>query len=304
MINLIIRDLFAMITSVPTSPLCLTGPYGPTVLNCGQYRPGGRGRTLVTDAWNSYRLFVVYGGTLNLEEAGAIERYPPGSACVIVPGARLRIRLAPQSAIAFVVFDVIHQPREGSSGRLQHVVPAARQPGPQQVWGCDPGRRVPDELGAGTVALIDQIRGRYWRGVLEHARASAHLALWLSEFLLAAEPEREDGEARGADPFEAAERHARRLAPRLPTVAELAAYCGMSREHFARAFKQARGLSPSAFLDNERWQQAQRLLTDGSDSLAKVAQQLRYTDPSAFSRAFRRRFGCSPRAYRRLYRIR
>ena len=60
-----------------------------------------------------------------------------------------------------------------------------------------------------------------------------------------------------------------------------------------------RGLSLSALRDEERFRLAFALLEGGGRPIGEIAASLGYAEPAAFSRAFRRRFGLSPRSARR-----
>ena len=80
---------------------------------------------------------------------------------------------------------------------------------------------------------------------------------------------------------------------------ELAAVGRLSRFHFARAFAQATGLAPHAFLMRRRLQEAKRLLRETDLGLAAIARACGYAHASHFSNSFRRAEGCSPGTYRR-----
>lgn len=72
---------------------------------------------------------------------------------------------------------------------------------------------------------------------------------------------------------------------------------GMSRRTFARKLA-AEGLTFSELLDELRLDLARRYLADPERPISKIAWLLGYREPSAFSRAFRRWTGQSPRAAR------
>jgi AraC-like DNA-binding protein len=83
---------------------------------------------------------------------------------------------------------------------------------------------------------------------------------------------------------------------RLETLAEVA---GLSRCHFARAFKRSVGIAPHAFVMQRRLERAERLLAETDLSLCQVALDSGFSDQSHFSSCFRRHFGVSPRSFRR-----
>ena len=83
-----------------------------------------------------------------------------------------------------------------------------------------------------------------------------------------------------------------------PALAELAAVAGLSRHHFARAFRAATGESPVRYVERSRIGQAIRLLQAGSMSLAEIAAAVGYSDQSHFTRRFRALTGTTPGQYR------
>ena len=84
------------------------------------------------------------------------------------------------------------------------------------------------------------------------------------------------------------------------TVAELAATARMSRSTLALKFKLSAGLGPLEYLTRWRMLLATTALTHGQQTVSAIAAQLGYLSDSAFSHAFRRVLGQSPRAYRAL----
>jgi AraC-like DNA-binding protein len=79
---------------------------------------------------------------------------------------------------------------------------------------------------------------------------------------------------------------------------ELARACAMSRTTFAFHFKNVAGIAPLTYLTEWRMRLAERALREESPPVAVVGQALGYTSESAFSNAFKRITGNSPRAYR------
>jgi len=81
------------------------------------------------------------------------------------------------------------------------------------------------------------------------------------------------------------------------TLQELAERVGMSRSTFALKFKATVGASPIEYLTRWRMLLAGDRLASSGDSIAVVARSLGYESESAFSTAFKRVMGCSPRQY-------
>jgi YesN/AraC family two-component response regulator len=83
---------------------------------------------------------------------------------------------------------------------------------------------------------------------------------------------------------------------------ELARYVNASEGHLARCFRQETGISPMAYLNRYRVNQAKMLLSTTSQSITAVALAVGFSDNNYFSRVFRQEVGCSPQVYRREHR--
>jgi AraC-like DNA-binding protein len=79
---------------------------------------------------------------------------------------------------------------------------------------------------------------------------------------------------------------------------ELAKGCAMSRTSFAVRFKAIAGVTPLNYLAAWRIRLAERALREEPTRVAAVARDLGYASESAFSNAFKRLNGLSPKAYR------
>jgi AraC-like DNA-binding protein len=88
------------------------------------------------------------------------------------------------------------------------------------------------------------------------------------------------------------------------TLQELGERVGMSRSIFALKFKATVGTSPMEYLTRWRMLLAGDRLTNSSDALSAIAVSLGYESESAFSTAFKRVMGCSPRQYGRAANLR
>jgi AraC-like DNA-binding protein len=83
------------------------------------------------------------------------------------------------------------------------------------------------------------------------------------------------------------------------TLGELAERAAMSRSIFALKFKRKVGVSPMEYLMRWRMLLAGDKLTSSSEPISVIALSLSYESESAFSTAFKRVMGCSPRQYGR-----
>ncbi len=80
------------------------------------------------------------------------------------------------------------------------------------------------------------------------------------------------------------------------TVADLAAVAGMSRAAFSAAFTRRVGQPPLSYLRSWRLAIARKALSRGGATVAEVAHAVGYHSHSAFSQAFLRAFGVSPKS--------
>ncbi len=87
-----------------------------------------------------------------------------------------------------------------------------------------------------------------------------------------------------------------------PTIAQLARECGLSPGYFARAFRQAMGVTPHKWLMRKRAEQAKALLWNGELELAQIAIACGFVDQSHLTRVFARFYGLAPGRWRRLRR--
>lgn len=84
------------------------------------------------------------------------------------------------------------------------------------------------------------------------------------------------------------------------TVAALARRAGVSRSTLAKRFTELLGEPPLAYLTHWRMTLAADLLAEQpSATVASIARTVGYSDPFAFSVAFKRTRGVTPSAYRR-----
>ncbi len=79
---------------------------------------------------------------------------------------------------------------------------------------------------------------------------------------------------------------------------QMARLCQMSPSRFCREFKAAYGVTYVEYVARQRVVRAQRLLNNPAMSIADAAAAVGFSDPSYFTRVFRRVTGLSPSAYR------
>lgn len=84
-------------------------------------------------------------------------------------------------------------------------------------------------------------------------------------------------------------------------IPELAARASMSPRTFFRRFTRRMGMSPVAWLQNERIARARALLESGDMALAEIAQRCGYDSTETFRAAFKRVTSVSPAHYRKRF---
>jgi AraC family transcriptional regulator len=91
------------------------------------------------------------------------------------------------------------------------------------------------------------------------------------------------------------EQNLNRIIPSL----ELASLVDLSYSHFCRAFKQAMGTSPRAYIRARRLERSKELLLKGNLPLSVIAQECGLSDQAALCKLFRRVAGTTPTTWRR-----
>ena len=152
-------------------------------------------------------------------------------------------------------------------------------------------------------SLIDNIQREQDRGQPIMDRALAHygglLSVWLERQLIA-RAQREEPRANAARKLSAAysalvEKDFRSGR----SVAEYAADLGVTPTHLSRSCNAACGHSAHEILSDRIFFEARRLLRDTVDPVKDIAENLGFTSPAYFTRAFQRVTGETPTAFRR-----
>jgi transcriptional regulator GlxA family with amidase domain len=86
---------------------------------------------------------------------------------------------------------------------------------------------------------------------------------------------------------------------RVETLAERAT---MSPRNFARFFRRETGITPAAYVEELRLERARQLLEESADPVELVSVRCGFGTPETMRRAFSRRVGASPAAYRARFR--
>lgn len=83
-----------------------------------------------------------------------------------------------------------------------------------------------------------------------------------------------------------------------PSLPALARHLGISETQLKNGFKTMNGITVLQYCINKRIDAAKLLLNENKHSISEISDIVGYQDHSAFSRAFRRLCGCSPREWR------
>lgn len=78
----------------------------------------------------------------------------------------------------------------------------------------------------------------------------------------------------------------------------LAKAAGVSEIYLRKLFRECRNISPSKYVRDCRVRHALNLLAGSEMSIGEIAEDCGYTDPSVFSKVFKKYVGCTPSEYR------
>src|SRR5690606_32308558 len=84
---------------------------------------------------------------------------------------------------------------------------------------------------------------------------------------------------------------------------EMIRHTGLTERTFKRRFTSATGLSPIAYVQRLRIEDAKRRLERTESSVDEISWQVGYEDSAFFRRLFRRVTGLAPGAYRRRFKV-
>ena len=86
-------------------------------------------------------------------------------------------------------------------------------------------------------------------------------------------------------------------------VEQLVVRSGLAERTFKRRFTEATGVSPLAYVQRLRVEEAKRRLEQTEDSVEAVGWHVGYEDPAFFRRLFKRVTGVPPGVYRKRFRV-
>ncbi len=150
--------------------------------------------------------------------------------------------------------------------------------------------RMPDE--SESSALFDEVHERFRSRTF---RDRLHESELLYRLLIALYREQVQ-ETRTSDPIEFGQHYLRNHFRSPINLKGIAEKCGVSREHFIREFTRRYAESPGALLRRLRLEQARAMLAATAADVESIALASGYASSNTFCRAYRQRFGHSPRA--------
>ena len=150
--------------------------------------------------------------------------------------------------------------------------------------------------------VVDQIRHCHMRGNLRHLYLEGKIleltALRLQELCVNPEQSRSTREARlSTRDREKIHEAVQVIAANMqdpPTIYQLARLIGLNTTKLKYGFRSELGITVFGYVHRLRMEQALALLRDTDMNVTEVSWEVGYSNPSAFSAAFKRDFGCSP----------
>ena len=85
------------------------------------------------------------------------------------------------------------------------------------------------------------------------------------------------------------------------SIADMAKEAGLSQSHFMKFFKNTMGTSFIDYLNDYRLTMVSRLLVSSESSILDIAAESGFDNLSYFNRMFKKRFGMTPREYRKKF---
>ncbi|MCT8328724.1 AraC family transcriptional regulator [Albidovulum sediminis] len=241
---------------------------------------GGRWRV---EAMRSYADPVLYWftrGQGRITVGGITRGYGAHNAIFIPAGAMHGFEAGPQSygtALFFGRGEDLGLPREPLHLRIRDAIPQAELSG-----------------------ILDHIQREIDAARPGHDRAARHylglLSVWLERHAGAAEAGRSDAYHRLARRYSELLEHGYRSGQ---GVAGYARELGVTPTHLTRVCKKTCGRSASDLLHDRLIFEARRLLLETRLPVARVSEELGFTSPAYFTRAFQKRTGRTPSAFRK-----
>jgi AraC-like DNA-binding protein len=286
--------------------LSTTGPYCLFIHAAGNAkRP--RAWSLPQRRLTHYLLVCSMSGEEQIVVGGTSYTIPSGGSYLIPPGVLSDIGSKRGNRPLWIHFDAVWNPERRATPYAGHYDADLSwrmkflQPSPREIWGVDLPVRIPkplESLFAESIPRIIELAQATNR--LSTLEATTELARILVSWVAMAWSHKPASDALNLEArLSAAESLARQSVALDFSVADFARAAHFSRSQFSALYQKVRGISPGAFLRQERIRQAVALLARSDLPLHKVGAMVGYPDPSVFGRVFRAAHGVSPRVWRK-----
>jgi len=165
--------------------------------------------------------------------------------------------------------------------------------GPQDIPAYRPSRA--EER----ISLFDEIFLNLEMGYSKENLHYVNMVLWhFLGSLLYIRPFRQIGRVLEQDPIGESIRYMKENLDQSFSLSHLAGHCGYSPSHYIALFRKKTAYTPVEYFIHLKMQRACQYLDLTGLRVNEIANQLGYTDPYYFTRAFIKRIGMSPRKYR------
>lgn len=254
------------------------GPNEVFVLR-GDY-PHGRTTGLSRDAGRAWGLWALSRGTGMMRSADGSQRRLSAPALVCLgPGSGTAVAFPPAADVAFVAFTVRGEARRRrDEGWDAYVGEGPGQPTAQQWFGVGLPALVQSPQREIGIRIVRRVCVEWWRDDLRRLRAGAALGHWLYDWVIACR------DRSAEDRWSRLARIARERLVKGFTTADLAEEVGCSRVHLHRRMVSEVGMTPGAWIDAIRREEADRWMAIPGVELARVARACGYASVRTFRR--------------------
>lgn len=251
---------------------------------CGGYEECSQDYDLSRESFPYFSMELVTGGKGWLTLAGSNFKLQPGSVFTYGPGIPHRIRTSPRSRIAKYFVDFC-----GTGAGTMLAAAGLALGNCTRVFPHAEVQVVFNELlrdGARNDRLAASLCEAWLRGLALRIAASS-----------VAEPE---GKATSWATYRRCVAFIESNAARVHSQQQLAEECGVAPAYLCRLFKRYGRRTPYQYLTGARMNLAAERLLDKSIPVQQVAEEMGFSDPFHFSRAFKANYGVSPSQFRSL----
>ena len=293
--------------------LALDGIYAPTVLR-------GRSKQFKSlvepKPYGYYRLVFVLDGAHQVTLGTVSDRVPAGRAYWVLPGVDPQVVLSPGTRTVMLGFIVTATPLEQYEGQARRPVDLNHmQPMPEEIWGFDLpiifDEKISETLRNGmqrAVAMWYKSDSLYFDTNFILYRMLNKIVTYYRDYEEKDQALANQSSANQASANQAAN-DARHWVQQVEGIVadqmkglrnskDLAAVMGLSPKHLAIKFRQHFGITAAEYLRQERLNKASQLIATTNWSISDIAQEVGYSSPIIFHRAWAQRYSVTPLKWR------